>query len=125
MPITAQNTSSIQRIGQPRAEIHVANLPYAGTYEDEVYGALLERFEDIFKVPDQLPNSFEDDWVDAILRDRCAVSMFPSRVAPTRPRSSGATGATSPTTPAWTGRGRRRSCHPGTSDIEEFMRKGW
>ncbi|WP_287344948.1 hypothetical protein [Mesorhizobium sp.] len=39
-----------------------------------------ERFEDIFKVLGQLPDSFEDAWVDAVLMDREAVRMFPARV---------------------------------------------
>ncbi|TIU64288.1 MAG: helicase SNF2, partial [Mesorhizobium sp.] len=75
-----QRKGRIQRIGQRRKQIHVANLRYAGTYEDEVYGALSERFEDIFKVLGQLPDSFEDAWVDAVLMDREAVRMFPARV---------------------------------------------
>ncbi|WP_292625507.1 helicase-related protein [Mesorhizobium sp.] len=75
-----QRKGRIQRIGQRRKQIHVANLRYAGTYEDEVYGALSERFEDIFKVLGQLPDSFEDAWVNAVLMDREAVRMFPARV---------------------------------------------
>lgn len=118
-----QRKGRIQRIGQPRSEIHVANLRYAGTYEDEVYGALSERFEDIFKVLGQLPDSFEDDWVDAVLKDREAVKLFPKRVEQIR----------SPVERRyfrdvaddvgldWEGTERILS----SRDIEEFMRKGW
>lgn len=118
-----QRKGRVQRIGQPRAEIHVANLRYAGTYEDEVYGALSERFEDIFKVLGQLPDSFEDDWVDAVLRDRSAISMFPSRVALTRPpverrywRDIADDAGLD-----WEGTEKILS----SRDIEEFMRKSW
>lgn len=118
-----QRKGRIQRIGQPRPEIHVANLRYAGTYEDEVYGALSERFEDIFRVLGQLPDSFEDDWVDAVLQDREAVKLFPTRVERIR-------------TPVerryfrdvaddvgldWEGTERIIA----SRDLEEFMRKGW
>ena len=35
---------------------------------------------DIFAVPGQLPDLFEDTWVDAVLKDREAVRYFPQRV---------------------------------------------
>ena len=60
----------MQRIGQVRDDVHVLNLRYAGTVEDEVYAALSARFGDIFSVLGQLPDAFEDDWIDAVLRDR-------------------------------------------------------
>jgi hypothetical protein len=37
-------------------------------------------FSDIFAVLGQLPDSFEDAWVDAVLKDREAVRYFPQRV---------------------------------------------
>jgi superfamily II DNA or RNA helicase len=118
-----QRKGRVQRIGQPRPEIHVANLRYAGTYEDEVYSALSERFEDIFKVLGQLPDSFEDDWVDAVLRDRETVRLFPSRVELTRPpverrywRDIADDAGLD-----WEGTEKILS----SRDIEEFMRKGW
>jgi hypothetical protein len=60
--------------------IHVVNMRYAGTVEDDVYSVLSERFSDIFAVLGQLPDSFEDAWVDAVLKDREAVRYFPQRV---------------------------------------------
>lgn len=118
-----QRKGRIQRIGQPRPEIHVANLRYAGTYEDDVYGALSERFEDIFKVLGQLPNSFEDDWVDAVLKDRDAVKLFPMRVeqirSPVERRYF--RGIADDVGLNWEGTERIIS----SRDIEEFMRKGW
>jgi ERCC4-related helicase len=75
-----QRKGRIQRIGQLRDTIHVINMRYAGTVEDDVYSALSARFSDIFAVLGQLPDSFEDTWVDAVLRDREAVRYFPQRV---------------------------------------------
>src|SRR5207244_9704146 len=54
---------------------------YAGTVEDQVYA----RFGDIFSVLDQLPDGFEDQWIDAVLRDRDAVKNFSQRVEKERP----------------------------------------
>ena len=74
-----QRKGRVQRIGQARPAIHVVNLRYAGTVEDDVYMALSRRFGDIFAAIGQLPDGFEDDWVDAVLSDRNAVRLFPSR----------------------------------------------
>ena len=65
-----QRKGRVQRIGQVRDDVHVLNLRYAGTVEDQVYATLSSRFGDIFSVLGQLPDSFEDDWIDAILKDR-------------------------------------------------------
>ena len=53
--------------------------------EDDVYATLSNRFGDIFSVLGQLPNSFEDEWIDAVLRDRRAVKNFSQRVEKARP----------------------------------------
>jgi hypothetical protein len=75
-----QRKGRIQRIGQLRDTIHIVNMRYAGTVEDDVYSALSARFNDIFAVLGQLPDSFEDGWVEAVLRDRESVRYFPQRV---------------------------------------------
>jgi len=80
-----QRKGRVQRIGQVRPAIHVVNLRYAGTVEDEVYTALSLRLGDIFAALGQLPDSFEDDWVNAVLKNRDAVKFFPSRVDTSRP----------------------------------------
>lgn len=80
-----QRKGRIQRIGQPRDGIEVMNLRYAGTVEDDVYEALSERLQDIFEVLGQLPDSFEEDWVDAVLRDRASVRHFATRAHAARP----------------------------------------
>jgi hypothetical protein len=80
-----QRKGRIQRIGQVRDDIHVLNLRYAGTVEDEVYAALSQRFGDIFSVLGQLPDAFEDDWIEAVLKDRMSVRNFSQRVERARP----------------------------------------
>ena len=73
--------------GSVRSEttIHVLSLRYAGTVEDEVYAALSDRFGDIYSVLGQLPDGFEDDWIDAVLKDRAAVRYFSQRTERARP----------------------------------------
>jgi len=80
-----QRKGRIQRIGQARDNIHVLNLRYAGTVEDQVYAALSRRFGDIFSVLGQLPDAFEDDWIAAVLRDRNALQNFSQRIETTKP----------------------------------------
>jgi superfamily II DNA or RNA helicase len=80
-----QRKGRIQRIGQVRDDVHVLNLRYAGTVEDDVYAALSERFGDIFSVLGQLPDGFEDAWIEAALQDRQAVKNFSQRVEKARP----------------------------------------
>ena len=80
-----QRKGRVQRIGQARDDVHVLNLRYAGTIEDEVYAALSERFGDIFSVLGQLPDSFEADWINTIDKDRMAVRNFSQRIELTKP----------------------------------------
>jgi superfamily II DNA or RNA helicase len=80
-----QRKGRVQRIGQIRDNVHVLNLRYAGTVEDQVYAALSHRFGDIFSVLGQLPDAFEDDWIAAILQDRTAVQNFSQRVQAAKP----------------------------------------
>jgi superfamily II DNA/RNA helicase len=80
-----QRKGRVQRIGQIRDDIHILNLRYAGTVEDEVYATLSHRFGDILSVLGQLPEGFEDQWIDAVLMDRAAVRNFSQRVERTRP----------------------------------------
>jgi hypothetical protein len=75
-----QRKGRTQRIGQVRDNVQVLSLRYADTVEDEVYAALSHRFGDIFSVLGQLPDAFEDDWIDAVLKDRSAVRHFSQRV---------------------------------------------
>jgi hypothetical protein len=47
----------IQRIGQPRGEVQVLSLRYAGTVEHDVHAALSDWFGEIFSVRGQLPDA--------------------------------------------------------------------
>jgi hypothetical protein len=80
-----QRKGRVQRIGQVRDDVHILSLRYAGTVEDQVYATLSSRFGDIFSVLGQLPDGFEDQWIDAVLRDRDAVKNFSQRVETERP----------------------------------------
>jgi superfamily II DNA or RNA helicase len=80
-----QRKGRVQRIGQARDNVHVLSLRYAGTVEDDVYAALSDRFGDIFSVLGQLPDGFEDDWINSVLQDRRAVRNFSQRVEKTKP----------------------------------------
>ncbi len=80
-----QRKGRVQRIGQARDNVQVLNLRYAGTVEDEVYAALSTPFGDIFAVLGQLPDSFEDGWIEAIPNNRTALRNFSQRVETTRP----------------------------------------
>jgi len=80
-----QRKGRVQRIGQARDDVHVLNLRYAGTVEDDVYAALSSRFGDIFSVLGQLPDAFEDDWIEAVLKDRGALRNFSQRVERSQP----------------------------------------
>jgi Helicase conserved C-terminal domain len=80
-----QRKGRVQRIGQVRDDVHVLNLRYAGTVEDDVYAALSDRFGDIFSVLGQLPDGFEDQWIEAVLQDRQAVRNFSQRVEKGKP----------------------------------------
>jgi hypothetical protein len=80
-----QRKGRVQRIGQIRDDVHILTLRYAGTVEDQVYATLSARFGDIFSVLGQLPDGFEDLWIDAVLQDRQAVRNFSQRVEKARP----------------------------------------
>ena len=80
-----QRKGRVQRIGQVRDDVHILSLRYAGTVEDQVYATLSSRFGDIFSVLGQLPDGFEDEWIDAVLQDRQAVRNFSQRVEKAHP----------------------------------------
>jgi superfamily II DNA or RNA helicase len=80
-----QRKGRVQRIGQARDNVHVLNLRYAGTVEDDVYAALSERFGDIFSVLGQLPDGFEDQWIESVLSGRQAVRNFSQRIEKAKP----------------------------------------
>jgi len=64
-----QRKGRIQRIGQLRPEVLIYNMRYMGSVEDRVHELLSERLENIRNMFGQIPDTLEDAWVAAALRD--------------------------------------------------------
>jgi hypothetical protein len=64
-----QRKGRIQRIGQLRDEVLIANLRYRGSVEDRVHHFLSERLQSIRDLFGQLPDTLEDVWVAIALHD--------------------------------------------------------
>lgn len=79
-----QRKGRIQRIGQARAEIWVANLRYRGSVEDRVHQVLADRLEAIHGLFGQIPDTLEDVWVQVALNDEQAAQQLIDRTTATR-----------------------------------------
>lgn len=64
-----QRKGRIQRIGQLRPEVLIYNMRYHGSVEDRVHQLLSERLANIRNMFGQIPDTLEDVWVAAALRD--------------------------------------------------------
>lgn len=64
-----QRKGRIQRIGQLRPEVLIYNMRYRGSVEDRVHQLLSERLANIRNMFGQIPDTLEDVWVAAALRD--------------------------------------------------------
>ena len=64
-----QRKGRIQRIGQLRPEVLIYNMRYKDSVEDRVHQLLSERLENIRNMFGQVPDTLEDAWVAAALRD--------------------------------------------------------
>lgn len=64
-----QRKGRIQRIGQARSEIWIANLRYRDSVEDRVHQVLADRLEAIHDLFGQIPDTLEDVWVNVALKD--------------------------------------------------------
>jgi len=64
-----QRKGRIQRIGQLRPEVLIYNMRYLGSVEDRVHQLLSERLANIRSMFGQIPDTLEDVWVAAALRD--------------------------------------------------------
>ena len=80
-----QRKGRIQRIGQARAEIWIANLRYRGSVEDRVHELLSERLENIRNMFGQLPDVLKDVWIDAALDE---IEKAKERIRAVETRSS-------------------------------------
>ncbi len=64
-----QRKGRIQRIGQVRSEVWIANLRYLGSVEDRVHQVLADRLESIHELFGQIPDTLEDVWVKIALQN--------------------------------------------------------
>lgn len=79
-----QRKGRIQRIGQLRSEIWIANLRYRGSVEDRVHQVLADRLEAIHGLFGQIPDTLEDVWVKVALNDEQAANQLIDRTTATR-----------------------------------------
>lgn len=62
-----QRKGRIQRIGQARKTVFVANLRYKDSVEDRVHQLLADRLQAIHQLFGQIPDTLEDAWVQVAL----------------------------------------------------------
>ncbi len=79
-----QRKGRIQRIGQPRAEMWIANLRYRDSVEDRVHQVLADRLEAIHGLFGQIPDTLEDVWVHIANNDEQAARQLIDRTTATR-----------------------------------------
>ena len=79
-----QRKGRIQRIGQARSEIWIANLRYRDSVEDRVHRVLASRLAAIHELFGQIPDTLEDVWVHIALNDEQAARQLIDRTAITR-----------------------------------------
>ena len=79
-----QRKGRIQRIGQARNEIWIANLRYRDSVEDHVHQVLADRLEAIHGLFGQIPDTLEDVWVKVALNDKQAANQLIDRTTATR-----------------------------------------
>ncbi len=79
-----QRKGRIQRIGQARSEIWIANLRYRDSVEDRVHQVLADRLESIHGLFGQIPDTLEDVWVQIALHDEQAARQLIDRTTATR-----------------------------------------
>ncbi len=79
-----QRKGRIQRIGQSRSEIWIANLRYRDSVEDRVHKVLADRLEAIHGLFGQIPDTLEDVWVQVAINDEQAAQQLIDRTVATR-----------------------------------------
>lgn len=79
-----QRKGRIQRIGQARSEVWIANLRYRNSVEDRVHQVLADRLEAIHGLFGQIPDTLEDVWVKVALHDEQAAQQLIDRTTATR-----------------------------------------
>lgn len=79
-----QRKGRIQRIGQARSEIWIANLRYRDSVEDRVHQVLADRLESIHELFGQIPDTLEDVWVQVALEGEEEARQLIDRTTATR-----------------------------------------
>ena len=79
-----QRKGRIQRIGQARSEVWIANLRYRDSVEDRVHAVLADRLEAIHGLFGQIPDTLEDVWVQLALDNEQAARQLIDRTAQSR-----------------------------------------
>jgi hypothetical protein len=79
-----QRKGRIQRIGQLRNEIWIANLRYRDSVEDRVHQVLADRLEAIHDLFGQIPDTLEDVWVQVALNNEQSANLLIDRAAATQ-----------------------------------------
>ncbi len=79
-----QRKGRIQRIGQVRSEVWIANLRYRGSVEDRVHQVLADRLEAIHDLFGQIPDTLEDVWVQVALNNEQEANLLIDRTTATR-----------------------------------------
>jgi hypothetical protein len=79
-----QRKGRIQRIGQTRDEVWIANLRYRESVEDRVHRVLADRLEAIHELFGQIPDTLEDVWVEVALHNEQAARQLIDRTTATR-----------------------------------------
>lgn len=79
-----QRKGRIQRIGQARSEVWIANLRYRDSVEDRVHQVLADRLEAIHDLFGQIPDTLEDVWVQVALNDEQSARQLIDRTTATR-----------------------------------------
>ncbi len=74
-----QRIGRIKRIGQTRDRVDMLNLVYHDTIDQEVYAALSRRMRDRYNLFGSLPDTIEDEWIDALERIEEYLSQFTER----------------------------------------------
>jgi superfamily II DNA/RNA helicase len=79
-----QRKGRIQRIGQAREEIWIANLRYKDSVEDRVHQVLADRLAAIHGLFGQIPDTLEDVWVSIAMKDEESANQLIDRTSVTR-----------------------------------------
>jgi superfamily II DNA/RNA helicase len=79
-----QRKGRIQRIGQARNQIWIANLRYRDSVEDKVHRVLAERLQAIHELFGQIPDTLEDVWVKVALNDEAEIASLIDQTTATR-----------------------------------------